>query len=154
MTEPPTPPSNPVISFAKTLDTKTIEVLALSVFRTMFADGLRLPLKVEGMVDMDVVIRDSNVILNLNEVHVNVPELLIWRITFAYQGKPVIEYGRGIKNDTKIHIPQLCFLLVAMWREKRRQLKAKARGDATRERELLTMSVATKPPGSPEETAI
>ncbi|HXQ79571.1 MAG TPA: hypothetical protein VN819_05110, partial [Thermoplasmata archaeon] len=126
MTEPPTPPSNPVISFAKTLDTKTIEVLALSVFRTMFADGLRLPLKVEGMMDMDVVIRDSNVILNLNEVHVNVPELLIWRITFAYQGKPVIEYGRGIKNDTKIHIPQLCFLLVAMWREKRRQLKAKA----------------------------
>jgi hypothetical protein len=126
----------------RVLDTKTVEVLAASVFRAMFRDGLQMPLKVKGMMDLDLLVRDNTVYLNMNTVSAEVPELSIWRIVFAYKGKPVIEYGRGIKNDVKIHIPQMCFLMVAIWQEKRKKSKAKARGQTSQERELLTMSMS------------
>jgi hypothetical protein len=128
--------------FEKTLDTKTVEVLALSVFRTLFRDGLHLPLKKEGLMDMDLVVKDNNVLLNMNTFQSEVPELSIWRITFAYRDKPVVEYGRGIKNDMKIHLPQLFVLLIAIWREKRKKLRARARGEIDREDVLLTMSAS------------
>jgi hypothetical protein len=133
------------------MDTKTLEVLALSAFRTIFGRGLHVPLKMEGVMDMDLVVRDDNVILNLNEVQLRVPELLIWRFIFAYQGKPVVEYGRGIKNDMKIHIPQLCFLLVAIWRDKRKKIKARAAADAARDREMVTLSMTDPKTGKVEE---
>jgi hypothetical protein len=34
------------VPYEKTLDTKTVEVLALAVFRTIFRDGVHFPLKV------------------------------------------------------------------------------------------------------------
>jgi hypothetical protein len=139
---PPVPPSETAIRFEKTLDTKTVEVFALAVFRTLFRQGLHVPLQRAGMMDMDLVVKDNNVLLNMNQVHTDVPELSIWRITFAYRGKPVVEYGRGIKNDMKIHLPQLCFLLVAIWREKRRKVQARARGERAREKELVTLSIS------------
>ncbi len=124
----------------KALDTKTVEVLALAVFRTMFRDGIRVPLKVSGKMDLDLVVKDNNVLLNMNTVQTEVPELSIWRIIFAYRGKAVLEYGRGIPNDMKIHFPQMCVLLLAIWREKLKKNRAKARGETLRGQELLTMS--------------
>jgi len=135
------------------LDSKTVEVLALAVFHTLFKDGIHIPLKVEGKMDMDLVVKDNNVLLNLNRVGMHVPELSIWRVTFAYKGKPVLEYGRGIKGDTKIHLPQLCFLLLAIWQEKRRMNRAKARGEDARERELVALS-ASVPSGATTEGTI
>jgi hypothetical protein len=136
----------------KTLDTKTVEVLALALFRTVFRNGLRLPLRVKDLMDMDLVIRDNNVLLNMNKVHMEVPELLIWRLTFAYQGKPVVEYGRGIKNGMKFHYPQLVFLLLAIWRDKRRKVRAKAEGAAARTRELVSIAVTDPTTGQMEVT--
>ncbi|MGA3022296.1 MAG: hypothetical protein ABSE66_05770 [Thermoplasmata archaeon] len=153
MTQLQNHPSAPAVRFEKTLDTKTVEVLALAVFRTLFRDGIHVPLKMNGTMDMDLVVKDNNVLLNMNQVHTSVPELSIWRITFAYRGKPVVEYGRGIKNDMKVHIPQLCFLMLAAWREKRKNNQARARGDRTRERELVTMSVTEPNTGEAEEVA-
>jgi len=153
MTQLQNHPSAPAVRFVKTLDTKTVEVLALAVFRTLFRDGIHVPLKMNGTMDMDLVVKDNNVLLNMNQVHTSVPELSIWRITFAYRGKPVVEYGRGIKNDMKVHIPQLCFLMLAAWREKRKNNQARARGDRTRERELVTMSVTEPNTGEAEEVA-
>jgi hypothetical protein len=152
MTELRSPASGVAPPPERTLDTKTAEVLALTVFRAIFRNGVHVPLKVKGMMDMDLVIRDSNVILNMNAVQMEVLELSIWRITFAYRGKPVIEYGRGIKNDMKIHLPQLCFLLLAIWQERRKKSKAKARGETTRGRELVTMSVTDPSAAKAEET--
>ncbi len=154
MTDPPIPESSTAERTDRKLDTKTVEVLALAVFRTLFREGLHVPVKIEGMTDLDLVVKDNNVLLNLNRVSMEVPELLVWRIAFAYQGKPVLEYGRGIKNDLKIHYPQLCFLLVAIWREKRRKNRAKARGDAVRDRELLTMSVSGPKRRATEEVRV
>jgi hypothetical protein len=139
MTDPdpdPTPVSHSGAS-KKPLDTKTIEVLALSAFRSLFGGEVRVPIKIEGMMDMDLLVRDNNVVLNLNKIEVHAPELLVWRLIFAYQGKPVVEYGRGIKNDMKVHLPQMCFLLLAIWRDKRRLVKAQAAADKARDRAMI-----------------
>jgi len=151
MTPPPNPRPEAVASIGKRLNTKTVEVLAHTIFQTLFRDGVHVPLKMKGLMDLDLVVRDNNVFLNMNQVQAEMPELSIWRITFAYKGKPVVEYGRGIKNDLKIHFPQACFLLLAIWQEKRKKNKARARGEATRDRELVTMSVADPRLGAVEE---
>jgi hypothetical protein len=132
----------------KTLDSKTLELLALASFRSIFGQGVVVPLRKEGMMDMDLVIRDSNVLLNMNSIQAHAPELLIWRFTFAYQGKPVVEYGRGIKNDMKLHFPQLLFLLVSMWRDKRRQNQARLRADRKRDREMAATALAPPTAGA------
>jgi hypothetical protein len=147
-------PTSAEAPIAKKLDVKTAEVLAMAVFRTLFRDGIHLPIQVEGAVDMDLVIKDNNILLNLNQVQLNPPELLIWRLTFAYQGKPVIDYGRGIKDDMKIHFPQLCFLMFALWRERRKKYRARALGEKARARALLRMAGAAGIPGTTEETAV
>jgi hypothetical protein len=134
------PPSKGSVVPGEGLDVKTVELLALSVFRTIFGHGVRVPLKVEGVMDMDLIVRDTNVILNLNQIQMHGPELSVWRLVFAYQGKPVVEYGRGIKNDMRIHIPQLCFLLLAIWRDKRKIVKAKAAADAAQRRAAVRIS--------------
>jgi hypothetical protein len=133
------------------LDMKTVEVLGLAVFRTLFRDGVHIPLKMNGMMDMDLVVKDNNILLNMNHVSAEIPELSIWRVTFAYRNKPVIEYGRGIKNDFKIHYPQACFLLLAIWKEKRRKNRAAARGEVALDRDLVTMSVDGPHPEVVEE---
>lgn len=147
-------PADPEAPVERPLDTKTMEVLALAVFRTIFQKGVRVPLKIAGKMDMDLMVRDNNVLLNMNSVQLQMPELSIWRIIFAYQGKPVVEYGRGIKNDIKVHFPQACFFLAAMWREKRRKNKARSRGEAAVSREMLTMSVSGPAGAIPEEAPV
>jgi hypothetical protein len=132
--DPPSVPSKPG---SRTLDTKTIEVLALAVFRTLFGRGIRVPIKREGMVDLDLMVQDNNIVLNLNRVELHAPELLIWRMIFAYQGKPVVEYGRGIKNDMKIHWPQLLILFLHIWRDKRLKRRTRIADDAARDQEMV-----------------
>jgi len=144
----------PIAPVERTLDSKTVEVLALAVFRTLFKDGIHVPLQMKGLMDMDLVVKDNNVLLNMNHVQAEVPQLSIWRVTFAYRGKPVVEYGRGIKNDMKIYYPQLFFLFLAIWQERRRKSKARARGEAARDRELVTMSMTAPSPGTAEETTV
>jgi hypothetical protein len=134
---PPTPPPDVTPPTGKPLDTKMLEMLALSVFRAVFGKGIRVPIKISGMVDLDLVVQDANLILDLNEIHLQAPELQIWRVVFAYRGKPVVEYGRGVKNGMRLHLPQLSFLFLALWRERRKNLRAKAQADAARDRELL-----------------
>ena len=128
---------DPLPPAGKPLDTKTVEVLALTVFRAIFREGIRVPLTVAGTAEMDLVVRDANVLVNLKKVQVQAPELQIWRLTLAYQGKPVVEYGRGIKNDMRIHLPRLCFLLLALWRERGKKIRFKARANAARDREMM-----------------
>jgi hypothetical protein len=152
MIAPHVPPPTSIVPVQKTLDSKTVEVLALAVFRTLFKDGIHVPLQMKGLMDMDLVVKDNNVLLNMNHVHAEVPQLSIWRVTFAYRGKPVVEYGRGIKNDMRIYYPQLFFLFLAIWQERRRKSKARARGESAQEREMATMSMMAPGPGTVEET--
>ena len=152
MTEHPGPLTETGAPVKRSLDTKTVEVLALGAFRMMFRDGIHIPFKLKGTMDLDLVVRDNNVLVNLNEVNTEVPELSIWRVVFAYKGKPVVEYGRGVKNDMKIHYLQLCALLLAVWQERRRKLEARVRGAAVRDRAMVSMAVTRTLPAGTEET--
>jgi hypothetical protein len=152
MMEPVAALPAPVAPTVKTLDSKTVEVLALTVFRTLFRDGVHVPLQMKGLMDMDLVVKDNNVLLNMNKVQAAVPQLSIWRVTFAYRGKPVVEYGRGIKNDMKIFFPQLFFLFLAVWQERRKNSRASARGEAALDRELVALSMTDPGPLPAEET--
>ncbi|MFZ0891304.1 MAG: hypothetical protein WB778_00390 [Thermoplasmata archaeon] len=154
MTDPPKSRASDVALFKQSLDMKMVEGLILTVFQAMFRDGVRIPLKMNGMVDLDLTVKDNNVRVNMNQFRSTMPELTIWRIIFAYRGKPVVEYGRGIKNDMKIHFPQLFFLMIAIWRERRKNNRARARGEVAREREMVTMSVTDPKPGRIEGSSV
>jgi hypothetical protein len=140
----PTPPGDENSPTGKPIDTRTLEVLALTVVRALFGKGIRVPVKLPGLLDMDLVVQDANLILDLNEIHVQGPELQIWRVVFAYEGKPVVEYGRGVKNGVRLHLPQFALLILTLWRERRKNLKAKRKAEAARDRESLTGST-TRP---------
>jgi hypothetical protein len=114
----------------KEIDAKTMEILAYTAFRAFFGKEIRLPIKLSGVMDLDVVVRDTNVTVNLHSVQMQSPELTIWRFILAYQDKPIMEYGRGIKNDMKIHIFQTLFLFLELWRARRKKYRARARAAA------------------------
>jgi len=97
------------------MDVSTIEIAALTVFRALFGQGVAIPIKREGLVDMNVVIMGRDVVINTNRLMLEVPELAIWRIVFAYKGRPILEYGRGVPNKIKIHRYRALQLLAGMW---------------------------------------
>jgi hypothetical protein len=103
----------------RVLDVRTLEFLAYTVIRTVLPRRVRYSVKKEGIVDMDIVLFDRDVILNTNKLEFEVPELAIWRIVYAYKGKPVIEYGRGVKNNIKIYKWRLVRILFGLWWSKR-----------------------------------
>ena len=97
------------------IDVSTIEIAALTVFRAFFGQGVAIPIKREGFVDMNIVIMGKDVVINTNRLMLEVPELAIWRIVFAYKGRPILEYGRGVPNKIKIHRYRALQLLAGMW---------------------------------------
>ena len=90
----------------------------------MFGKGIRVPLKREGVIDMDIAVENNDITLNTNDVSFVPPQLQIWRIIFTYKNKPIIEYGRGIKRGMKIHYGSALIFLLAMWSGGRKTRKA------------------------------
>jgi len=109
---------------SRILDISTVEMVTYALFRAMFGRGIHVPLKREGVIDMDIAIEDNNIILNTNDVTFIPPELKIWRLIFTYKNKPIIEYGRGIKRGMKIHYGRAVIFLLAMWSGGRKTRKA------------------------------
>jgi len=108
------------------IDIPSIELATYAMFRSLVGRGIRIPLKREGLIDMDIVVKDRDVILNTNQLQFELPSLAIWRLIFAYKGEAIIEYGRGVKNNMKIHRWRLFKLLLQMWwrgRKKARQVE-------------------------------
>ena len=130
----------------RVLDVSTIEVLTFAMFRAIFGRGIRIPLKIEGVFDMEIVAKDKDIVVNTNQLYFQVPELNVWRFIFAYKGKPVIEYGRGVKNRIKIHRLRLFLVLLAVWWGGRRNRTAeKKKADAAAEAEARYASVGRGP---------
>jgi hypothetical protein len=130
----------------RVLDVRTLEFLAYTVIRTVLPRRVRYSVKKEGIVDMDIVLFDRDVILNTNKLEFEVPELAIWRIVYAYKGKPVIEYGRGVKNNIKIYKWRLVRILVGLWWSKRfgkarREAKEEEKQDEELEEEVDLVAV-------------
>jgi hypothetical protein len=100
---------------SRILDISTVEVITYAFFRAMFGKGIHIPLKKEGVIDMDITVDNNDVILNTNDVSFVPPQLNIWRLIFTYKNKPIIEFGRGIKHGMKIHYGSALIFLLAMW---------------------------------------
>jgi len=121
----------------RALNVQTIEFLAYTVIRALFPRKVRYSVKREGIIDMDVILYERDIILNTNQLVFEVPELSIWRIVYAYKGKPVVELGRGVKNNIKIYKLRLIRILFGLWWAKRFGKAKKGAKDARREdREL------------------
>jgi hypothetical protein len=112
------------LRITRILDISTIEVLTYAFFRAMFGKSIHIPLKREGVIDMDITVENNDVILNTNDVSFVPPQLQIWRLVFTYRDKPIIEFGRGIKHGMKIHYGSAVIFLLAMWSGGRKTRKA------------------------------
>ena len=64
---------------SRILDISTVEVLTYAFFRAMFGKSIHIPLKREGVIDMDITVENNDVILNTNDVSFIPPQLNIWR---------------------------------------------------------------------------
>ena len=108
------------------IDLHTIEVISYAVVRALFSQGITLPIKREGIIDMELRVRGKDIIIDTKELFpITVPDLVVWRVIYAYKGKPVAELGRGVKKGLKIHGFRGLVMLVDMWRGNRRQRKTK-----------------------------
>ena len=112
------------LHISRILDLSTVEMITYAIFRAMFGKSIQIPLKREGVIDMDIAVKDNDIILNTNNVSFVPPQLQIWRIIFTYKNKPIIEYGRGIKRGMKIHYGSALIFLLAMWSGGRKTRKA------------------------------
>jgi hypothetical protein len=152
MSKSPTEPSTPPVSPAKkAMNTETVELLTGALFRTIFGKGIHVPIKMSGVVDMDLLVRDNDVFVNANQVLVELPQLSIWRLVVAYKGTPVIELGRGVRNKLRLHYGALLFALLRIWRDKRHAAQAYARKQRTRDREALRASRSASRPAPAEK---
>jgi hypothetical protein len=100
---------------SRILDISTVEVITYAFFRAMFGKSIHIPLKREGVIDMDITVENNDVILNTNDVSFVPPQLNIWRLIFTYKNKPILEFGRGVKRGMKIHYGSALIFLLAMW---------------------------------------
>jgi hypothetical protein len=124
--EPPTPKIR-TPKLERVIDITTIEFLAFTVIRALFPRRVKYVLKKEGVVDMDITIDDRDITFSSNRLMFEVPEMSIWRLIFAYKGKPVIEIGRGVKNGIKFHRMRILRVAIDMWLAERRKAKEKKR---------------------------
>jgi hypothetical protein len=152
MTEPTGTRPESTTPVDRSLDIEAAEVLVRTLFRTFFRDGIRVPLQWNGLLDMDVVAKDNNLLLNMQSVEAELPPLSVWRVTLAYRGKPIVEYGRGIKNDVKIHVPRLCYVLLTGWVGRRKRYLLRARAEHARNRDLATLPMGDRSEASVGES--
>jgi hypothetical protein len=116
------------------IDIHTLEVISYAVVRALFSQGISLPIKREGMMDMELTVKGKDITLDTKELFpFTVPELTIWRVIYAYKGKPVLELGRGVKKGFKIHPFRGLVMLVDIWRGNRRQRSMKKRVERARQ---------------------
>jgi hypothetical protein len=123
------------LHISRILDISTVEMITYTIFRAIFGKNIQIPLKREGVIDMDIAVKDNDIILNTNNVSFVPPQLQIWRIIFTYKNKPIIEYGRGIKRGMKIHYGSALIFLLAMWSGGRKTRKAQEKAAKTAELE-------------------
>ncbi|QLH74537.1 MAG: hypothetical protein HPY73_03100 [Methanomassiliicoccales archaeon] len=118
----------------RAIDLATVEVISYALFRAAFANGIRVPIKMENVVDAEITIRGKDIVINTNELYTNIPDLAIWRVIYTHKGKPVFELGRGVKKGLKVHRLNALGLGIALWRQARRKEREKQRARHLREK--------------------
>jgi hypothetical protein len=121
------------------LDLATAELALYALSRAVLGHGVRIPIRVPDGIDMDVVVRGRDVVLNTNNMELVVPELTVWHVTYAFKGRPIVELGRGVRDGVRVHKWNALRLLLAVWSggRRRRRQAARAARDAERGDALL-----------------
>jgi hypothetical protein len=117
--------SPPQGKIQRPIDLSLVEVISYALFRVAFSKGLRIPIKRDGMVDMDVTVNGKEITINTNQLFFTVPELNVWHVVYQHKGKPILELGRGVKNGMAIHRMQALRLGLEMWNGSRKMNKLK-----------------------------
>lgn len=143
------PKKRKALKLERVIDISTIEFLAYTVIRALFPKKVKYSIQKEGVMDMDIVILNRDIIFNSNRLMFEVPEMSIWRLIYAYKGKPVIEIGRGVKNRIKFHRLRLFRLMLGIWyqgwkRNRARRKSSKDRKGTDTEDELKKLSDRSK----------
>ena len=115
----------------KPIDLSIVEQVAYFVMKKVFRDGVKIPIRREGVADLDVIIKDKEVVIDVNQLFFDTPKLSVWRITVAYQGEALAVFGRGVKGDLKINPFNMARFLARAWLDKRKydkQLKRETTG--------------------------
>ncbi len=115
--------SIPPGSIQRPINFGMIEMASYALFRIAFRNGLTVPIKRDGMMDMDVTVKGKEITINTNQLFFSVPELNVWHVVYQHKGKPVLELGRGVKNGAKIHRMQAIRLGLEMWNGSRKMNK-------------------------------
>lgn len=98
------------------IDISTLEVISYALFRVVFGKGVRIPIKRDSLVDMDITIRGKEVLVNTNQLYFTIPELAVWHIVYTHKGKPILEFGRGVRKGMRIHRFRALLLALEFWR--------------------------------------
>ena len=117
--------ATPKGNIQRPIDLGLIEMVSYALFRVAFRNGLSIPIKRDGMVDMDFTVKGKEITINTNQLYFTVPELNVWHIVYQHKGKPILEMGRGVKNGLKIHRMQAIRLGLEMWNGSRKMNKLK-----------------------------
>ena len=106
-----------IAKFLKTtvLDVTNVEMISSAIFRTLYGKGIRAPLKLKNVIDMDIAVDNNIVTVNTNNVSFIPPKLEIWRFIFAYKNKPLLEYGKGISGIKVYYGRAFVFGLTLWW---------------------------------------
>lgn len=117
------------LRLTEVVDINTLEVVSYWIFRLAFGRELHIPIKKEGLADIDVHISNKDVVVNTNQLYFAFPELVVWHITYAHRGRPILEIGRGVKKGMKVHRLNTFRLLMEVWMGSRRsEREARAKG--------------------------
>jgi hypothetical protein len=127
------------LKISEVVDINSLEVMSYWIFRLAFGKELHIPIKKEGMADLDVHIHNKDVIVNTNQLYFVFPELVVWHITYTHKGRPIMEIGRGVKKGLKVHRINAFRLLIEVWMGSKRAEKesrlAELKGPSTLEPE-------------------
>jgi hypothetical protein len=102
-TSVPGEPGEPSADNPRKIDLSLIEIASYTLLKAAFENGVDIPIKREGVIDMDVIVNGKELTINTNELYFTVPELAVWHIVYTHRGRPVLEIGRGVKNGLKVH---------------------------------------------------
>jgi hypothetical protein len=109
----------------RTINLAMIEIIAYALSRALFGQGVSIPLKKEGIIDANVTLRNKDIIINTNQFYAGIPDLAVWKIIYTHQGKPILEFGRGIPKGLKVYRLNAVKLGFSLWMQNRAALKAK-----------------------------
>jgi len=122
--QPKRPPQD--FTLDRILDLGTAEVLTYALFRAVFGYGVNIPIKREGVVDMDITVKGRDVVIDTHEFFFNLPDLVVWKVIYTHQGQPIFEMGRGVKKGFKVYRLRALKLFLKLWSQSRKAAKDRA----------------------------